>query len=72
MKISKVVVDHNLCIGCGTCVTIAPGVFEMNENNKSVVLDASAADPETVLMAAQSCPVMAISVFDEEGKQIFP
>jgi len=71
-KISKIVVDHNLCIGCGTCTTIAPGVFKLDENNKSTVIDLNGADADTVLLAAQSCPVMAISVYDEDGKQILP
>jgi ferredoxin len=29
-------------------------------------------DDQTLLESAKSCPVAAISVFDETGKQIFP
>lgn len=72
LKISKVVVDRDLCIGAGPCVTIAPAVFQLDEENKAYVVNQKGADDETILMAAQSCPVQAIFVYDEDGKQIYP
>ena len=72
MSIAKVVVDRDICIGAAPCVTVAPGVFQLDDENKAYVVDAKAADDETLLLAAQSCPVQAISLFDETGKQIFP
>ncbi len=72
LKISKVVVDRELCIGAAPCVTIAPGVFQLDEENKAYIVDQNGADAETILLAAQSCPVQAIIVYDDEGKQIYP
>jgi ferredoxin len=72
MKISKIVVDRDLCIGAAPCVTIAPGVFRLDNENKACVIDAHAADDDTILLAAQSCPVQAISLFDENGNRIYP
>lgn len=72
LKISKVVVDRDLCIGAAPCVTIAPAVFQLDEENKAYIVDQNAADGDTILLAAQSCPVQAIIVYDEEGKQIYP
>lgn len=72
MKISKIVVDRDLCIGAAPCVTIAPGVFQLDEENKAYVVDPKSADDETILLAAQSCPVQAIILYDEEGKRIYP
>jgi ferredoxin len=72
LKISKLVVDRDLCIGAAPCVTIAPGVFQLDEENKAYIVDQNAADGDTILLAAQSCPVQAIIVYDEEGKQIYP
>ncbi len=72
LKISKVVVDRDLCIGAAPCVTVAPGVFQLDEENKAVVIDAKGADDETILLAAQACPVQAIIVYDEDGNQIYP
>ncbi len=72
MSIAKVVVDRDICIGAAPCVTVAPGVFQLDDENKAYVVDPKAADDETLLLAAQSCPVQAISLFDETGRQIFP
>lgn len=72
MKISKIVVDRDACIGAAPCVVVAPGVFKLDEENKAVVVDQNAADPETILAAAEACPVQAIFLYDENGKQIFP
>jgi ferredoxin len=71
-KISKIIVDRDQCIGAAPCITVAPGVFRLDEENKAYVVDMNAADDDTILLAAQSCPVQAISLFDEEGRQIYP
>jgi ferredoxin len=72
LRISRVVVDRDACIGAAPCVTIAPGVFQLDEDNKAYVVAQDGADAETILMAAQSCPVQAIIVFDDTGRQIYP
>ncbi len=72
LKIGKIIVDRNLCIGAASCIAVAPGVFELDEENKAVVYNAEGADAETILLAAQSCPTRAILVFDDEGNQIYP
>lgn len=72
LKISKVEVDRDACIGAAPCVTVAPGVFQLDEENKAYVVDQNGADAETILLAAQACPVQAIRVFDENGVQIYP
>ncbi len=69
-KVGKIVVDRNLCIGAASCIGVAPGVFELDGENKAVVYNDKGADDATILLAAQSCPTRAILVFDEEGNQI--
>lgn len=71
-KIGKIVVDRNLCIGAASCVAVAPGVFELDAENKAVIHNPEGADYDTILLAAKSCPTMAINVFDTEGNQIYP
>ncbi len=71
-KIAKIVVDRDLCIGAAPCVTVAPGVFQMDDENKAYVVDQHGADNETILLAAQACPVQAILLYDENGGQIYP
>lgn len=68
----KVRVDRELCIGVGNCVAFAPAVFKLDEQNKAVVLDVSSSDEHTIMEAAESCPVSAIIVEDDGGRQIFP
>jgi ferredoxin len=66
-------VDRELCFGFGDCVDSAPGVFELDGENKSLVVDPDAQDKDTILVAAQDCPVDAIFIVDEEtGEQLYP
>lgn len=71
-KIKSVEVDHNLCIGSASCVVIAPGVFNLDDEGKAIVLTLNGTDDETIIEAAKSCPVNAIIVVDKEGKQVWP
>ena len=89
MKI-KIIVDPELCIGAASCVTVAPLFFQLNDENKAVVIDnGGAAAPadrtyertltiaddklDEVILAAQSCPTTAISIFNEDtGEKLFP
>ena len=71
-KIRRIVVDRQACIGARSCVVVAPTVFQMDDGNLAFVTDPDSTDEDTILMAAQSCPVLAIKLYDEEGKQIFP
>jgi len=68
----KVRVDRDLCIGVGNCVAFAPTAFQLDEENKAVVLDPSSVDDGTLLEAAESCPENAIIVEDDEGQQLYP
>lgn len=71
-RIAKVYIDRDLCIGAASCVAIAPGVFQLDDENKAYVVKQDAADDETILLAAQSCPTKAIFLYDEDGNQIYP
>ena len=59
----KVVVDKDVCIGCGLCVQVAPDVYEMQGEIALVkageIPAAQAADAKS---AAEQCPVSAIAV----------
>lgn len=69
----KITVDRNLCIGAAPCFAIAPKVFNIDGENKAVVVDEKGADDKTILEAAQACPVLAIILSDKEtGKQVYP
>jgi len=80
-------VDPDLCIGAASCVTVDSNTFQLNQENKAEVLDhgqvkgkptyerqieVTEEEKENIILAAQSCPVAAIFIFDEDGKQIYP
>jgi ferredoxin len=68
----RIVVDREKCQGIGACVGAAPDVFEIDSEGKAVVLSADAADDDTVLEAAEACPLEAITLYDENGEKVYP
>jgi ferredoxin len=66
-------IDRDRCMGSGNCVFWAPATFDLDEDGHSVVLDATATDEERLRVAAEGCPVGAISLWrggeriDSEG-----
>lgn len=83
----KIKVDPDLCIGAASCVTIDPATFQLNADNKADVLDHGVAaggasyerdieatedEKDNIILAAQSCPTLAVFVFDEAGVQLYP
>jgi ferredoxin len=69
----KVTVNKTRCISSGDCVETAPAVFQLDADEKSDVVNPSGAPEATIVAAARSCPVKAITVVNEEtGEQLFP
>lgn len=66
-------IDRKLCIGAATCVALAPKAFELDNEAKAALLPGAADETDQALLdAAKGCPVMAITITDETGKQVFP
>lgn len=67
------IIDRSACIGAATCVALAPRAYALDGEAKAVYLDtASEESDEALLNAAKGCPVAAIKIIDDTGKQIFP
>jgi ferredoxin len=63
----KVTVDTDKCCGAGTCVLVAPEVFDQGEDDGIVILlDAEPAEGlhAAVREAASVCPAAAIQLSD--------
>ena len=58
----KIVVDKTKCIGCGTCIAIAPKSFKFGEDGKSEPIEPPGDEEEKIKEAAESCPVQAINI----------
>jgi ferredoxin len=59
----KVVADRDVCIGAGTCVTAAAGVFDQDEEGIVVIHDAEevpAEEQQSVRTAVGLCPSGAL------------
>ncbi len=69
-NIAKIVVDRDLCIGAQSCLAPGGGVFEIDDENKAVVVDPNLVDDDALMAAAQACPTRAILLFDGEGNQL--
>ncbi len=61
MKMTKVTVNKELCIGCGACTGIAADVFQFADDGKAEAVAPVTADNEaSVEEAVAGCPVQAI------------
>lgn len=68
----RVKMIRSKCISAGSCIAIAPKVFRFDDQNIAEVISQDELD-EIKLLAAQSCPTMAIVVEDiETGEQVWP
>jgi ferredoxin len=66
-------VDRELCYGFGDCVSSAPDVFELDDEEKAVVVDPNGAARDDLVEAAANCPVNAITITDTRtGETVFP
>lgn len=79
----KIKVDRDLCIGAGSCVAVAPKVFELDGEGKAIILKKDGSKNETsdfsnhteiddieenILNAAKSCPVNAIIIVEVDDQ----
>lgn len=69
----KIKLLKNICIGAASCVAVAPKAFDLDDEGKvkeqTTIQEVS---DDLLLQAAQACPVGAIVVEDENGKQVWP
>lgn len=67
----KIIVDENVCIGCGFCAA-SSDVFDINDENvaftkenMNLIDDMSEEKKEEVLEVKDGCPVEAIKIVEE-------
>lgn len=69
----KISIDRDKCRAHKNCLSIAPNVFELDDDFKAFVLDPKGESDADILKAAKLCPVHAIVLDDENtGARIFP
>ena len=69
----RIHIDRDLCVSFGDCIEAAPGVFEFDEEEIAVFVGETGTITRAELIeACASCPVDALTAFDEEGEQLTP
>lgn len=69
----EVKVIRDKCIGAASCVALAPKTFDLDEEDIAIIIDQHGDSDDDRLLAAQSCPTMAIIVTDTTtGQQVWP
>ena len=68
----RVRIDRTLCVGFGDCVTAAPQAFVLGEDDVVLFLSPESVNPLQLVRACASCPVDAITVWDEAGNILAP
>jgi len=69
MTTYRIVIDRALCSGFGACAALAPELIEIDRSGLAA-LRTGETDDESILDAADSCPMGAITVyFSGSGEQ---
>ncbi len=68
----RIVIDRDQCVGFGDCAKEAPEGFKLDADTVAVFVTPEVVERERLLRACDACPVDAITVYDESGRQIVP
>ena len=69
----RIHIDRDLCVSFGDCIEAAPRVFEFDGEEIAVfVSEPGTITREELIAACESCPVDALTAFDEKGEQLAP
>ena len=73
MSARKVQADFDLCESNAICTGLAPDVFELDDDEKAIVIDPNGASKDDLIDAAWNCPVTAITIREAStGEQLVP
>ena len=65
-------IDRTLCVGFGDCVTAAPEAFRLDAEGIVEFVAPEGVTRQRLIDACDVCPVDALTVWDEAGRQIVP
>ena len=63
----RIEIDRSLCSGYGTCIDLAPELFELDDDVVAVALVAET-DAPAAIDAARSCPMAAITLVERRAE----
>jgi ferredoxin len=63
----EIIVDQNICIGCGVCEALCPHIFEVSSEDRKSHVKANANHNDPLARDAESaCPVNSIHITEKE------
>jgi len=68
----RIRIDRDLCVGFGDCVEEAEGAFRLDEAGLAVFAEPELLERSRLLASCDACPVDAITVWDDAGRQVVP
>jgi ferredoxin len=68
----RICIDRTLCVGFGDCVGAAPEAFVLADDGVVVFVTPERVDRAQLIAACDTCPVDALTVWDETGTQLAP
>lgn len=66
----EIEINRDVCMGSGNCSFWAPGVFDLDDDGVSIVVDLAGAPEDKIILAAQGCPTQAISIARDGEKLV--
>jgi ferredoxin len=66
--VAEIRIDLEKCMGSGNCSYWAPGSFDLDDDGKVLVRDPATDEESRLVMAAEGCPVGAISIWHGERR----
>lgn len=68
----KIKVIKSTCISAAVCVIQAPNTFDLDDDGIAYVKEGTWDDATAIIQAAKACPILAVIVEDQDGKQLWP
>jgi ferredoxin len=65
-------IDRTLCVGFGDCIDLAPDAFVLDDEGIAVFTTSDEVVRERLIEACGACPVDALTVLAEDGRQLVP
>ena len=63
----RIEIDRSLCSAYGTCVDLAPGIIELDDDLVAIAL-VEETDAQAVVDAARACPMAAITLVETQAE----
>lgn len=65
----RIAADREICIGSGNCVFYAAETFDLDDDDRAIIVNPSGDDPDKQAMAVQNCPSGALSFVDDHSRE---